>query len=296
MDAPDISAKTKAKIRAAAENMGYVHDRGAAALRSGKTGVIAVVYDNLLNPYYYIMLNYLWSELHSLGYRIVSFKNDSFVMDETVVKEIISVKAEGALSFLTPTAEAQNLLNAYSTPLVVVGRRSHGLCDCVAFDDVYGGRLAARDFIARGLRKPLYIGETDKLDCAVDREKGFAAEFEAIGVKCDTRYLDGCAPKKFAECYKAAAASDDPPDCVFCFNDLAAYEILSAVDKSGDEFPIIGFDDIGSELCFPGKLATVGYDKHETARRALDLLLFRLRGGKGEAKETVITDLSIRRQ
>ncbi len=293
MDAPDISAKTKARIRAKAEEMGYVHDRNASALRSGRSGVIAVVFDNLLNPYYYIMLNYLWAALNEKGYRIVTFKNLSLSIGEDTAKEIISVKAEGVLSFLTPTAGAQKLLNAYSVPLVVVGRTTHGMCDCISLDDRAGGRLAARDFISRGFRKPLYLGETRELDCVVERAEGFAEEFEAAGMSCDVRFLYGAEAFKFANMYRSLVGTENEPDCVFCFNDFAAYEILSAIDRSGDDFPIIGFDDIGHELCFPGKLATIGYDKQDIARRALDMLLYRMNGGQGDPRETVITEMTL---
>ena len=99
MDASDISEKTKDKIRRIADEIGYVYNRNAASLRSGKSRTVGILFDNLLNPFYYIMTNYIWEYLHGEGYTIITFKNDFAVFDEEIVRQILSNNVDGLLSF-----------------------------------------------------------------------------------------------------------------------------------------------------------------------------------------------------
>ena len=58
-DMGDISAETKLRVAEAAKRLGYVPNLAASQIRSGKSLTVAIVFDNLFNPYYNIMTHYL---------------------------------------------------------------------------------------------------------------------------------------------------------------------------------------------------------------------------------------------
>lgn len=294
MDAPDISAKTKARIRAIADGMGYVRNRNASSLKNGKSGIIAVVFDNLLNPFFYIMLNYAWAALSDNDYRVITLRSRWHMFDEDTAREVVSCNAEAVLSFLHPTAQAINMLNANSVPCTVIGRKTDGLCDCVVLDDYYGGQLAAREFLARGCKRPLYIGESKSLETSVMRGSGFADEFEKAGIEAKIHYLSSGGRFKYGDSFIELCEAGLEPDCVFCFNDLGAYEVMSAMERMGiTGVALIGFDDLGNEIVMPGKLTSVTYDKNEFTRLALEQMFKRIAGDGGENREVLLSELGI---
>lgn len=295
MDAPDISQKTKDKIKQVALEMGYVHNRDAASLRTLKSHTIAILYDSLLNPYYQIMTNYLWERLHESGYSILTFKSDAAIFDEEMARQIVSTNVDGLLSFLQPSQAAQALLNVNVIPVVVVGRKTHGLCDCVYIDDIKGGRLAAQHFISRGYVKPLYMGITKQLDCSVERGKGFVEEFASAKVTAETVFLDDLDGRDFATHVRQLHQSDNLPDCIFCFNDQAAYQVMAELNKlNASHVAVIGFDNIQQEIAMPSLLTTISFNKKELTDTAVTILLNEINGIEdNHSAQTVISDLTV---
>ena len=295
MDAPDISESTKEKIKLLAAKMGYVYNRNAAALRVGKSRTVGILFDSLLNPFYFIMTNYIWGRLDREGYSIITLKNNTFSFGEDVVKQMISNNVDGLLSFLQPTEAAQREIAKNSLPTVVIGRNTHGMCDCVYLDDEAGGALAAKYFIERGFSRPLYIGETEMLDCSRARCKGFSDVFGEVGITPRTIFGVGDDEKKFAAYIRDVVEKGEVPDCVFCFSDLVAYEVMSVLNSCNlTDIEVVGFDDIQQEISLPGALKSIAYDKKAMAESAVSLLLDKINGeATKKCRETVISDFRL---
>ena len=74
----------------------------------------------------------------------------------------------------------------------------------------------------------------------------------------------------------------EPPDAVFCFNDLMAIGALRACVEAGvtvpDEMAIVGFDDIAETRYSNPTITTISPDLTGLARAALELLSRRIDG------------------
>lgn len=291
MNAPDISESTKQKVRRYADELGYVYNRHAAGLRAGNSRTVGILFDSLLNPFYFVMTNYIWERLDKEGYSIVTLKNNSAEFGETTVRQILSDNVAGLLSFLQPTEQAQREIDNNSLPTVVIGRKTHGKCDCIYLDDVQGGRLAANRFLELGRKKPMYLGEIDTLECSMERGKGFAEEFGKHGINADLHFLGDGSPRKYTEFFEKIIGSGDIPDCVFCFSDMIAYEIISVMERHGiRNTDVIGYDNIQKEIFLPGALTSIDYDKKEMVDRAVTDLLDKINGRSCESiRETCIS-------
>jgi len=92
----------------------------------------------------------------------------------------------------------------------------------------------------------------------------------------------------------------DPPDAVFCFNDMLAIGALRTLRDRGarvpDDVAVVGFDDIEeSSYSAPG-LTTIRPDKARIAGTSIALLAARLDGGGGPSRDvTERFDLVVRR-
>ena len=67
----DISEKTIKYITSVAEEMGYIADLSAGALRLGRTKTAAVIVGDISNPHFSIMLKEMEAQLRELGYTTV---------------------------------------------------------------------------------------------------------------------------------------------------------------------------------------------------------------------------------
>ena len=79
----------------------------------------------------------------------------------------------------------------------------------------------------------------------------------------------------------------EPPDAVFCFNDLMAVGALRACVEAGVRCPsdvaIAGFDDIAEGRFHSPSLTTIAADLDVLSEEALRLLLLRVGGEKSPA-------------
>ena len=94
----------------------------------------------------------------------------------------------------------------------------------------------------------------------------------------------------------------DPPDAVFCFNDLLALGAMRALHERGlrvpDDVAVVGFDDIEDGRYSTPTLTTVAPDKERIAEHAVQLLAEQLedggRGAHGPREVIAPFDLAVR--
>src|SRR5437667_9323135 len=70
-DAPDISAATKARVRALAHQMGYVPDSLAQGLRTRTTKLFGLVVSAMTNPVFARVVMAIEGRAHELGYEVI---------------------------------------------------------------------------------------------------------------------------------------------------------------------------------------------------------------------------------
>ena len=62
-----VSDKTKAKVLTTIDRLGYIYNRDAAALRSRRTNLVALVINDLTNPYSAQLAACLENHIHAFG-------------------------------------------------------------------------------------------------------------------------------------------------------------------------------------------------------------------------------------
>ena len=67
---PDISEKTKAIIKDAAEKLGYMKNYAASCMRTGKSMTVAIIIPDIKNPYFSVVLREIVTPTGTLPLRI----------------------------------------------------------------------------------------------------------------------------------------------------------------------------------------------------------------------------------
>lgn len=268
----NVAPKTKERVLEACRKLNYLPNKTAISLRSGMVDSIAVVFDSLRNVYFSIMTDYINEEIAKHDYDIRPFFVRRSVIDSDIYLAAVSSGVSAVISFLEPADELESTVELYGVPMMVFGRRTElPNVDYVTTDDVEGGRLAAEELVAHGCNNIAFVGEAFGMTCVQDRLKGFSEGLAAHGKTFHTVvHTDWLAGNKEAKIML------EKSDGIFCFNDVFAYDILSAIDCSNKT--IVGYDDLQSDLPMPVTLTSVGVDKRAYVALAVNSLFERIYG------------------
>ena len=278
-DLPGASDETRERVKAAAEELGYIPNASGRALSTNKSRRIAVVSEQLTNPFYPELVEPLSKYLAKAGFRSVVITHE---IHEDLEAEIF---ADGSFDgvILTTTHRYSSLpgdLTKLGIPHVLVNRilDEPESPSCAA--DNNAGALAVSALIA-GLGHTK-VGSIQGLEVtSTGRERATAIE---LGMKI--RGID-LKPDKirrvtFGHDSGRAAAIEiltqtDPITAIACGNDVIALGVLSAAKQLGYRVPedltVIGFDDITLASWPLANLTTVRCDLEALAQSAVNLLL-----------------------
>jgi hypothetical protein len=132
-DASDISAATKARVRALAESMGYMPDSVAQGLRNRTTKLFGLVISAITNPIFARVVMAIEEQAFEMGYDvIVAHSLNVPEREQAVIRRLISRRVDGL--FIVPvyrlarTAPVYEELSRRGTPTVLLGHRAP-FCD-----------------------------------------------------------------------------------------------------------------------------------------------------------------------
>ena len=287
-----ISEQTRARVLAAADELDYLPDKRASRLRSGQTGVIAVVMimraeDGVqeLNPFTYAQLGGVCRAASARGYEtLVSFQSsaDEFYgryveqRDADAMIVLGTTQNPPAWEHFRPILQAENRAVCWGLPF----DEAHS----VRSDNRMGGRLAAEHLWAKGYRKPVFLGPTGDTQLQFnERQLGFAEALEELGgealtmrdLSTNDRYDQG------REAIARLVESGNEYDSVFAACDFIALGALEALIERGISVPgevgIVGYDGLAATAHSNPPLTTIKPDLEEAGRqlvaRVLDIEL-----------------------
>ncbi len=277
-----VSPDTRAKVEWALSELGYQPNLLARALKTRRTGTIAVVIADITNPFYPELVQALRSELAASGHRMLLW-NDVSDGDDAEAFEAVQQGLVDGVVFTTATSDSPTLEQALEvqTPIVLVNRTVHNAeCDTVTSDNYSGGRTVGRYF-ADNNRTPAVISGPEAASTASERVAGFC-EVHPLGTDLPPSRL------KYADfSYDAGArfcremlGGDDPPDAIFATNDLTAFGVMDAARQMGVRIPedlwVVGYDNVDMASWAAFNLTTVNQPSRRMAAVAVSLLRDRL--------------------
>ena len=276
-----VSEQTRARVRAAAQELGYVPSERGRILATRTTRQIAVV-ATIDNPLYPQLMPPLHDTFQARGYRTVLLaeRDDEIVGDE----RLIDGSVDGAV--LTTTAVGAPLpaqLHRRGVPFVELNRTSGTVdSDRVTADNEAGGRAVADLLCAAGHKRIAAIFGPAEASSATEREAGFRAALRSHHVRLQSsrvRRVWFSEPDGRRAMHELLAAPTRPT-AVFCVSDMVAVGALNALAEQGVSVPgdlaVVGFDDLHIAGWPTFALTTVRVDFPAMAARAAELLIARI--------------------
>jgi DNA-binding LacI/PurR family transcriptional regulator len=292
-----VAPGTRVRVEAAIDRLGYVPNLAARGLRSGRTGIIALVMPDLRTPFSAELAQDFVELAHERG---LAVQIEQSWNDLGRTRELIAQARRHLVDgvVLNPiTAEQRDLVltsGVGSVPLVLLGEVLQDDLDQVWVDSVDAGARMTRFLLGLGHRRIAMIGAPSPGNRTVTgalRRDGYLVALEEAGLPVDpalVRVCDSWTPQGGHAAMRALI--DDGvalPDAVFCATDSIAIGALSALWQAGvrvpDDVSVAGFDDVDDGAFASPPLTTVRFDKRAYAKAALDHLVARIDGSTAPA-------------
>ena len=287
---PDkLASATADRIRNAIDELGYVGNSAARALRVGESETIGHLTFEVGNPFFYDFSKGVQDRAAETGYSVlIANTAGSAEREERYFDLFEAQRIKGLL--LSPLKDSTRRLQSLrkrGIPIVLIDKHRDGVdCSSVSVDDVEGGRLAVDHLIQKGRKRILFVGGPLDLDSVADRLKGAKrAVRAATGVELEVLEIaDRTIPAGRDSAAHLLERTAAMPDGIFAANDLVAVGMLHVLLRSGrcrvpEDIALIGYDDIdfAAEAIVP--LTSVRRPGELFGRTALDLLHRQINAG-----------------
>jgi DNA-binding LacI/PurR family transcriptional regulator len=284
-NSPSVSAETRARVLAAAEQLNYKVDKNASGLRRSRSRTIALLFEeatadaSLINPFYLSMLGAMVRKCADTGYDLlISFQqlSSDWHVDYSDTHKADGIILLGYGDFFQSEPSLRKLVER-GTHFVRWGCPGGAqLGATVGSDNEQGGFDATEHLLQSGRRRIAFIGTADPGYQEVhDRWRGYCRATRAAGIETDSDLCVDAEPSEQAgrEAVEQLVQRGAKFDAVFAASDVAAIGAMHALQKLGraipEEVAIVGFDDIPAASLSSPPLSTVRQD----TRRAGEALV-----------------------
>jgi len=301
---PDINQETKKRILKVAQELGYIRNDTAVALRTKKTGTLGVVIADNRNPFYAEVLNGMETAAREKNYHIILANTQrDYKKEEEAINLLLTKRVDGLL--ITPVQDRdddiKNLIEA-NIPFVIVGRDFKNIeVDAVYNDEVKGGFLATKYLIKKGHKRIALINGFLHKSPARGRLEGYKKALKEYGIPFDDSLVSvgDIDVKDGYERTKQLLEKGLNFTAIFAYNDMMAFGAMRAIKEKGLRIPedigLVGYDDIPFSSLISPSLTTIRLKKQELGVESLKLLLSRINVSRKKTKKIMLdVELKIR--
>ena len=287
---PLVHASTRLQVEAEMQRQGYVYNRAAATLRQRVSTAVALVINDLSNPFFAEFAAGVDEALGAKGYvTLLGCSNESPARQRQVLGSLMEHHPSGIILSPAENSDAADieLTIGRQTPLLVfnralVGTKSAGFdYDFLGLDNRAGMRAATEHLLFLGHRRIVfYGGHADSSSCR-ERRLGYQDALREAGIAVDPGWMIETAPTRLeaSTLAESLCALDPAPTAAVCYNDAVALGLMLGLirlgRRPGEDFAITGFDDIPEATVGIPPLTTLCAAPRERGRQAAELLMQR---------------------
>lgn len=298
-DKPGASPQSRARVRAAARELGYSPNLSAQSLARGRSDTIGIMANDLANPFFTEMAGGVAAAAERHGLRIVVNSGwGSPAGEQEAIELLVSLRVDGIV-LGSPRLDTE-LQAAFARRIPVVAINTYGRpadMDTVCNDEHRGAALVVDHLAELGHRRIAHIS-ADSASAGPERRSAFVNAMEnrdLLPVVVGGDFTEDAGWQATAE----LMSGPEPPTAILATNDLAGVGVLGCLAELGVDVPgdvsVVGYDDTMLAGIRMISLTTVHQPRHLIGRRALELLHDRIAGRHEAIHELVQPTLVARR-
>jgi LacI family transcriptional regulator len=279
------SPETRARVKAAIAELGYIPNRLASGLRSKRSNTLALVLTDITNPFFTTIARGVEDTASEAGYTVIFCNTDESTFKERkYLHMLLEQRVDGIL--LVPARSIPDsvaFIQEHDTPIVVLDRRVEGIkTDVVRCDSEGGAYELTRLLLSLGHRQIAILSGPKGVSTAEDRVVGCLRAFRDAGLDDQVVQVSyGLFTQQSGYEMTCQAMSNTPqPTALFAANNFLAIGALKALQDLGlhvpDDVALVGFDDLPLALVTFPFLTVAAQPAYEMGRKATEILLSRL--------------------
>lgn len=271
-----VAEKTRKRILAAVEDLGYQPAKFAQSMRTGKTDTIGLVLPDLSNPFFPQFAKAVQQAAGTEGKSVLLIDtNNDAETEREGVKRLLSQGVDGIIWWVSEAAN-KDLIGKGRAPVVLIDSIEPGV-DSVTSDHSIGGRMVANLVNQSGVRKIGLIRGPENFRSASLRRDGFVENLDE-NVEILWEEHNAFSPP-LRDSIKSIMARLEV-EAVICPNDLIAIEVIRYLRSIGKNIPgdvaVAGFGDIAFADIISPALTTVRQPLADLGTEAVKLLWRRM--------------------
>lgn len=297
-----VSLVLRERVQLAIDELGYVPNRQAQSLRTGRTNIVAMLIPDILNSFYTQLVKAAQFELEAAGIDMLIVNTDvpggkSKELGREYLDQIRSKGVDGLIVGDFALHGLHDELQRIDCPAVFIGNLPNHAVDSIEVDD-FGGCYAMGAHLAkRGHKRvanvtgPAFFKEA--MSRAAGLEQGLADHGAPFvdGLRFEGSYLEPSGQE--AAKWILAMPPEERPTAVFLASYLMTQGAMAEFYDRGLRVPqdiaLATFDHLPHLKYVRPRLTHVGTDPSRLASRAAEMLLERLTGKyDGPARQEVV--------
>lgn len=283
-DTGSISLKTRERVLAAVEELGYVKNTLAGQLSSRKSSIIAVLIPSVSDIIFAEMLSGINSIIRPQGLStLIAESLFDPVLEYETLSDLLSMQPAGLIlsGGISRSDDTLSLLEKRRCPLVSVWDNDTRIGnDTIGLSHVAAGTMMAEHFLERGFSQIAYIGSELHLDiCARNRFDGFTRTLAMHGCTVKTTLSDELPRQTRSGKVLTEQLMQTHADvtAIFYLNDAMAIGGLQWLADHGYETPaqvaVAGFNGTSINQTIHTQLTTLDVPRREIGCKAAQSIL-----------------------
>jgi DNA-binding LacI/PurR family transcriptional regulator len=294
-----ISQATRAAVRAAAEQLGYLPNPAAQSLRRQHTRLFTLLVGGLANPFFTDIAAGVRAHVAQRGYELHIVDAELLEAELQALDQLRNGSSAGVI-VATGRHGARGQAIAALRELVRCGLPAVILCDrspdsaipAIRIDDELGAAVVTSHLLRLGHRHIVHLASrrsqlsVQETSVEADRFQGYVRALTEAGLAYDPAWLvqgETTVAGGHAQMRELLARPGPRPTAAFCISDLTAIGALRTLYEAGIRVPeqmaVVGFDGILLGQFTTPALTTMNQPREEMGRRAAEML-FRLLEGQ----------------
>ncbi|WP_111977736.1 LacI family DNA-binding transcriptional regulator [Algibacillus agarilyticus] len=261
---PDIvSPKTRKKVMAVVDELGFTPNKLGASLRNGRSGNIVVITPDITNPYFSPIVRSIEKVAMAKGYSVLLGDTQEDPSREFQFGDLLmSSQADGIIisSQRLPfnTKVHKNIINNLPPIVSTAEVVEHADIPKVVVDNVAIAETAVQHLIDQGHTTIAAIAGIESHRSTVQRLQGMKNVLSAAGLPFEEKlvYYGNYTTESGVAGVKKLLQQRQRPTALFCFGDMMAIGAMHALRELDfsipDDISVIGIDDIlFAQYCYP---------------------------------------------
>ncbi|MBA6154033.1 LacI family DNA-binding transcriptional regulator [Gelidibacter maritimus] len=289
-NSPRVTEKTKKKIIAKANELGYQRNDLASNLRKSKTNTLGVIVPRISRHFFSSAIAGIEEAAFKMGYNVVICQSlEQLEREKSNIKTLLANRVDGVLASISMETENYDHfegLRKRKIPFVFFDRHCNiPNTSSVLLDDFQAGFDATEHLIFQGYKSIAHFSGPKHLEIYKNRFEGYKAALKKHHIDFieELIFYSRLMEQDGIDNINKLLSLPIKVDGIFSANDVAAISAMKQLKKKGLRIPIdigvVGFSNEAISAVIEPSLTTINQPGFEIGTRATELLVSQIMVG-----------------